>query len=99
MKQLLFILTVIMLTGCGHHRDGTSVWSDGLFIVPLLPIVGSIYFFVTAFQSSKSGSTINPVFGGGEGGNIPVYKLARFWFGVALLVAAAGIIFWVNMEK
>lgn len=98
MKNLLFIL-LVALTGCGVHRDGTSVWSDGLFIVPLLPIVGSLYFFITAYQSSKSGSTINQRFGGGESGNVPIYKLARFWFGMALLVAAAGIIFWVNAEK
>lgn len=99
MKQSIFFLMTMFLVSCGKHRDGTSVWAGGLWILPVVCLVGSAIFFRLAYKSSKSGSTMNPSFGGGEGGNVPIYKHGFFWFSVVLLVAAAVIAFVVNAEK
>lgn len=98
-KVILFCLVAIMLTSCGHHSDGTSVWAEGLWIIPLLPAIGAVIWFIAAYRSSKSGSTINPIKGGGEGGNVPIYKSPFFLYAVCCVIAVVVIIFWVNAEK
>lgn len=99
MRFLLFSL-LILTAGCGKFSDGTSVWQGGLFLVAVLPFLGSLYFFYTAYKASKSNSTTQ------EGttivdntGNVPIYKVPRFWFGVVLLAATAIIIILVNSDK
>jgi len=100
MKKLFaFIILSISLMSCGKFPDGTSVWQGGLWLVAVLPFLGSLYFFYTAYKSSKSGSNINPLMGGGEGGNVPIYKHGRFWFGVGFVVASIIIIIMVNGDK
>lgn len=99
MRLLLFAL-LLMSAGCGKHSDGTSVWAEGLFLVALLPFLGSLYFFYTAYKASKSNSTTQvgtTVID--NTGNVPIYKTGRFWFGVALIVATIAIIWAVNSDK
>ncbi len=96
MKKLLpFIAAVLCssLTGCvKFHDEDKSVWAEGLWIIPLLTGLGSAWFFFLGFKSQKSGSTINPLLGGGDGGKMPIWQLGKFWFGVALAVATIVII-------
>ena len=76
-----------------------SIWAGGLWIIPLLTSLGCLWFLYLAYRSSKSGSTINPTLGGGEGGNVPIYQTGQFVFACILFVATIGIIIWVNIEK
>lgn len=50
MKLLLFILTCMFLMSCGQHRDGTSVWAEGLWVIPAVEIVGIVIFSVIAVK-------------------------------------------------
>lgn len=101
-KVILFALTCILLMSCGHHRDGTSVWAGGLWIIGLFPAAGAIIWFRTAYLSHKSGS--NKIDSSGkitneEGGIIPIYKIPFFWYAVVCVIALAVFIFVVNAEK
>ena len=84
---------------CGKFPDGSSVWQGGLWILPVVCIVGGALFIRAAYKSSKSGSIRNPNLGGGEGGNVPIYQHGLFWIGVVLEVAAVVIAIVVNGEK
>lgn len=102
-KTILFAIVSMFLMSCGHHRDGTSIWAEGGWIIPLIPAIGAVLFFISAYRSSKSGS--NPYDAGGklrkdiETGNVPMYKTWQFLFAVALTLATIGIIVWQNAEK
>ena len=101
MKNLLFILTSIFFISCGKHRDGTSVWAEGLWLVVALPLIGAVIFLISGYRSSKSGAEQQLP---GQGmvnvpGNVKFTKTWQFKFGVALLIAAAVIIYFVNREK
>jgi hypothetical protein len=97
MKYLLFSLLILM-TGCGHYSDGTSVWAGGLFIIPLLEIGGIIVFGGLAYKSWTSGST-------GPGGRdpsakrVPITSIGFFWFAVMLTLALIATIWLVNADK
>lgn len=60
MKKIIFILLfpVIALLSCSHFADerSVSVWSDGVWILPLLTTIGAIIFFYRTFRASKSNS-------------------------------------------
>lgn len=103
MKTLTFLLTIVtLLSSCGKHRDGTSVWAGGLWIIPVLTTIGAFIFFVNAFRASQSGSTkYNQSTGKTESSseNVPIYKSGFFWFGLACAVATIVIAFVVNAEK
>lgn len=100
MKNLLFILTVILLTGCGHFPDGTSVWGGGLGIIPFILFGGSAWFFYTAWRKSKSGSEQQTPSGWKSyEENVKIHKIGQFWFGVALFLAGAGVVIAVNLAK
>lgn len=102
-KTILFALMAILLTSCGRFSDGTSIWAEGLWIIPTLLFLGAAAFLITGYLSSKSGS--NPYDASGklrkdiETGNVPLVKLWQFKFAVVLIIAAIGVIIWQNLEK
>ncbi len=110
MKKIFNVLTLIIsaaliLTGCAKFDDGTSVWADGLWIVPTLTAIGSLIFGISAYRSSKSNSTTLVPGPPGQPdkiidntGNVPIYKLGQFYFFVALAVATIVIIIMVNND-
>lgn len=102
----LIISTAFVLTGCAKFDDGTSVWSDHLWLVPSLTGLGSIIFGVAAYLSSKSNSTT--LIPGAPGqpdriedntGNVPIYKHGFFYFSVFLALVTIGIIIGVSVSK
>lgn len=102
-KTILFVLVSIFLMSCGHHRDGTSVWAEGLWIIPVGLLLASAWSFYRAYRASKSGS--NPYDASGklrrdiETGNVPIYKVNAFKFAVVFLVAAIAVLIMVNANK
>lgn len=106
-KLLFFLIACVALMSCGHFHDEPtkSVWAGGLWVLPWLTAIGSVIFFVLAYLSSKSNSTTQRNTGSAGAyvedntGNVPIYKLGFFWFGVILAVATIIIIIWVNAEK
>lgn len=100
MKNLL-LFGLILLASCGKHRDGTSVWAEGLWLVVALPLIGAVIFLISGYRSSKSGAEQQLP---GKGmtdvpGNVSFFKTWQFKFGAALLIATAVIIFLVNRDK
>lgn len=94
MKRLLFsvFVTLIFLTGCADFKDtpGKSVWSEGLWIIPVITTLGalaSLYKFGAAYLKFKDY----------EGKK----KLNYGWlyFSVALIVATIVIIWKVVSER
>lgn len=104
MKSLLaFLFLAVVLTSCGHFHDAptVSVWADGLWVTFWLPFLGSLPFFYQAYKGSKSSSLTRPdsqLAWQPSDKNVPIYKIWRFWFGVALQVIAWGIVIYVNSD-
>lgn len=99
-KATLFILSTLLLTSCGKHADGTSVWAEGVWIIPMLMLLGGLTFMYLAYRASKSNSTQQ--YSGGtkdNTGNVPIYKVGKFWLAVALFVAAVVVVIVQNSEK
>jgi hypothetical protein len=106
MKFLSIILMCLTLASCSSYPDGTSVWGGGLFILPILTALGSGLCFWKAYKSSTSNSRTEEETGLGKPqiihdntGNVPIYTLGWFWFGVILAVATIVIIIAVNSDK
>lgn len=96
----VLILFMFILQSCGHYPDGTSVWAEWTWLVPVIPGIGSIIFFSIAYAKSKSGS--NQQTPGGivdSDKNVPIYKIGQFWFSMILLAAAVAIIIAQNASK
>lgn len=95
-----FILLSV-LTGCGKfHGTNQSVWSEGMWVVPVLLFGAAGVFGLFAFKAITSGSEQQ-----GQRGTIysdkkvSVWKVPQFWFAVAFTMAAIGVIIWQNAEK
>jgi hypothetical protein len=99
MKYLLFILTIILFTSCGHFHDDpkTSVWAEGLFLVPWLLGIGAAACLVISILKSKSGSTKQTT-GGIEQStiNVPFYKTGQFKWAVGLTIVLIIVLLFVN---
>lgn len=55
--RLLFSAIVMMLlASCGHFKDGTSVWSGGLWIILVIGIGGTIASTIRGILQTRSGS-------------------------------------------
>lgn len=100
-KTFLPAVLVLFLTSCGHHRDGTSVWAGGLFVLPVILLAFAAFFLLKAYRSSRSGSKqMRPGVGLVESDeNLPIWQIPFFWYGVALIVATAVVALAVNLEK
>lgn len=103
MKYLTILLSSLFLVSCGKHRDGTSVWAEWGWVVPIIPLIPAFIFFRMAYLASKSGSDQqNQHVKGGRvefKENIPMHKQAVFWMGVVCVLATIGIIIGFNWEK
>lgn len=100
MSKLFFLLTVILLSSCGHFPDGTSVWAGGLGIIPFVLGLGSAWFFSVAYRKSKSGSRQQLPNGTVESDeDVKIYKIGEFWYGVALAAALTVVVIAVNLSK
>ena len=102
-KLLLFSLMAIFLMSCGKfHDDGTSVWQAGLWIIPVITIIGSIIFGWLTYKSATSGSNTYDSRGaktGIDGGDVPFYKIGWFYFSAGLFIATIVIVIMVNSDK
>lgn len=98
MKYLLFILSLLSLTSCSKFKDGTSVWADWVWTIPVGMFIAAGILFAVSYSSSKSGSTTqsNP---GVDTGNVPMTSQAKFWGGVILVAIAIGVIIYQNSQK
>lgn len=94
MKKLLaFIPVLLFMTSCAKFSDGTSTWSAGAWLLAVPFAILTVMFMVFAFKAADSGSKINPIYGGGEGGNIPWYKTGwPVMAGISLLIEIAIVI-------
>jgi hypothetical protein len=104
MKKLYFLFApfILFLLSCGKFHDtGTSVWSEGLWILPWLTGLGAAFFGYKTYKAATSGSIITHADGTTEESdeNVPFYKTGWFYFAAGLLVATIAIILSVNGDK
>lgn len=73
----------------------------GLVIIPLLTFAGGIIFLYQSYVASKSNSTRQDSSKGiiDNTGNVPIYKIGRFYFSVALFVATAVILLMMYSDR
>ena len=99
-KLLFFLLTVITFASCTTFKDDPNKWvfGEGLWLIPLIAIIGAGLLIRYAFKIHNSGTKIQKP--KGEGGGFyfnkdiktPVYELWFFWAGVVILL---GVLFFV----
>jgi len=100
MKQLFVLFSLVSLASCSTFADGTSVWGGGLFIIPWLTGLGSLFFFYKAYAASQSNSTTTTKDGRVDNtGNVPIYQIGWFWFGVVLAVVTIAVVIGVNGSR
>lgn len=101
--RTLFTLPLIALglSSCGNfHGTNQSIWSEGMWLVPLLLFLASALFFVFAFKAHESGSKQQGRYGGHfYNEKTPYWKIPQFWFSVAFALIGIGVIIWQNLEK
>jgi len=101
MKLFIFFCMVTLMASCGKMSDGTSVWAEGLWIIPTLTTLATLFFGYKAGKQHSGGSW--KIIGGWvtdeDGGKIPIWKTPYFVFFVGFFLATIGVIFWVNLEK
>lgn len=95
-KIIPAFLAAFILQSCTKFR-GTNIWvlGDGLWIVCLAFYFASIFSFIKAYKSSKSGSEIQDKKSGkwfDANGNVKIYMIGSFWFGVFFFALATVII-------
>jgi hypothetical protein len=101
LKALAVLVAAFIFTSCATFTGtSTSVWSDGLWIIPWLTGIGSLVFLGFAYRSSKSGSVISGPNGEEQSDeNVPIYKIGTFWYGITCLIATLLIIWNVVSNK
>lgn len=110
MKQISQFFVVFMLSlfamSCGKfHDDGTSVWQGGLWIIPCVLILASLYSFYRAYKQWKSGSAW---WGQDEKGvakrmeskeKVNFFSIGATRFGIIFLLAFIVVVIVVNADK
>lgn len=102
MKSLLSMLLIgslLFLESCGgKFKDGTSVFAEGLWLVPTVLLVGGSILIGVAYLQSKSNSERQRAGGGYDQnlGNIKITKLKRFWGGLILTIL--GLAAWIGIN-
>ena len=108
MKSLKLIwatIVVMLISGCGKFRDGTSIWSEGTWIIPSIPALGALIGWIMYFIGRRSGVIVkdttkgSPTFGkwlDGKGKAIPEWPL---FVGIFCTVITVLIIIVQNAEK
>lgn len=67
-----------------------------LLTVVVLGLAG--WFFYQAYVASKSGSEYQRKKGNVSAGDMPIYKVNLFWFGVVVVAAYIGILLWIRSD-
>lgn len=100
MKIYLFLLALI-LAGCGKFRDGSSVWQEGLWILPWLTALACLFFGYKTYIDWQSGWQRDELNAGHTEGEekLPLYKIPYLYFTIGFLIATIAIIWMVNAEK
>lgn len=102
MKRLFFFLISIagiFLTSCnGKFKDGTSVFAEGLWLVPAVLITGGAVLIIVSIIASRSGSAQQDLERGTRysNENVTIRKLAKFKGGVILVLI--GIAAWIGIN-
>jgi hypothetical protein len=102
--MILFALCcMFMLSGCANFYGSTqSIWSEGLWILPVISSLAALWFLYVSYKASRSGSTgydYQKHATTNDNVNIPIYKVAQFKYFLILTLATIGIIIWVYAER
>jgi hypothetical protein len=80
---ILLLIASLFLVSCN-----SPMYHQGGWIIPWITGIGAIICFAIAFLASRSNSTTEidgRVYD--NTGNVPIYKIPFFWFGVVLTIA------------
>lgn len=78
--------------------------SGGLWVIPLITLLGSVWFFYIGYRAWKSGSRW---WGKKDGVDVIMesedrvkwINVGQNWFGIILFAATLGILLWMYLEK
>jgi len=102
MKKLFFALTMaVLFTGCTFKDDPTtSVFSGGLWVLPLILFLAAGWNLYISFKKANSGAERQlPKGGYGPAENLKFWQISNFKYSVAFVIAAIGVIIWVVSER
>ena len=75
-----------------------SFLAGGLWVIPLLSFGGAVYFLITGYRESKSGSVVGKESQPSDI-NVPFLKCPSTKYGIALIVATIGILLWMYSDR
>lgn len=97
-KLIIAIACAMLLSSCGHFKDGTSIWSDFLWVVFWIPFIGSLLFLSKALVQKKGGAV--KIIGGATTNEkarpYKLYELWRFKAFVVLQVFCWALVWYLN---
>lgn len=106
MKSMKSIVVIMLLGGLcllescgGKFKDGTSVWAEGLWLVPTVFYLLGASLVIRAYIGSKSGSWQQDRVKGIQYSdkNVPIYKnIFYFWGGIVCLLLGIGLQIGIN---
>jgi len=103
MKKLLYLLPFVLFSCVNFHGTTTSIWSGGMWIVPVLIGAGTVIFSILAYKQSKGGTFEYKQKGFAwelveSDEKIPIYKTPFFYFAIGTILLNAAVIIWQVLE-
>jgi hypothetical protein len=102
MKSVISIMAALFLMtttqSCVHFKDEPNKWvfSEGLWIIPLVLFAGFVKFFIDTVRIHKHGSwkiASDGSITGQEGGKIPYWKIGRAYIALGMLAGFLYMVF------
>ena len=94
------------MAGCGKFADGTSVWAAGLWVLPCITALATLFFANKVYVSWREGGkkgyftdAKGKVSWTEDNERFPIYEASYFYFTVFCFLSTIAIIVWVNFEK
>ena len=77
-----------------------STFGGGLFIIPILTLLGAVLSFRKAYISHNSNSTQSTKGGLIDNtGNVPYTQIGSFWFGVIFVASTIVIVLMMHLDR
>ena len=103
MKKLLYLIPIFLSSCVNFHGTDKSVWSGGMWVIPVVIGLGTIIFSFLAYKQSVGG-TIEYKKNGfvwdlvETNEKIPIYKVPYFYFAIGTIVINFMVILFTVLE-
>jgi len=103
-RDIIVIFIPVMLGGCvNFHGTDKSVWSGGMWVIPVVIGLGTIIFSFLAYKQSIGGTIEYKKNGFAwdlveTNEKIPIYKVPYFYFAIGTIVINFMVILFTVLE-